>query len=730
MPSTATYRLDGLSTSVAVKAPVKIVATSNITLYGEQTVNGVAVTEGDRVLCIAQDSSIDNGIYEVSTSAWGRAPDFDGPRDVRKGTLVVSNGDSSIYYRVVSDDAIVIGSNAVLFEPVAGAVTQSSIGLALYPRTAAEVAAGVTPTNYYYPPGNVLRYGTNTNPGTTDMTAAIQAAANVAAISGGRVVFQKSSYVCDNTVALSNKSGVEFYGENAVLVLPASPSTAVPYCFDFNACTDIRVTGLRFSRSQSTTAGQNHNGVRIRSCQRIRIENCDFSDCDIGIAIWAESADTYDIAVDRCSATGVLAYNSTDDANRKLQGELIYIQDGGAYHCTDIAIRNCTAIKCDKLVLAEAGAERISVENNIVRESHDSSIYLRATGLSVKGNTIYHAGKDGIKALTVGAALPKRVVITNNNVYGAGVNKSDGGVLINSDAVNCAIIGNALETTSSAVASSTQVGIFVSNSDTNVTGNTIVGNSATSKGIYVRTNIGDINAVRIEGNVVDLVSGSIGCAVEYTNSRYIRNCAITDNTFKGGANGIYINDGASGTYIEDILIDRNKITGCTSDFISLRGLVRPVITNNEMNASTGTFFVRIGAASDVVMVDNRCDASAAFRTVTGATPTYVRRYNNLRSGVDQDAFVAMTAGDTTPSVDGCRSIKTANASATTVTALDDGYAGMDVVVLIDDANTTVDFTGTTLKGNGGADWSPGSGDFMRCVYNGTNWYCTVSDATA
>jgi hypothetical protein len=39
------------------------------------------------------------------------------------------------------------------------AITQSVVGGALYPRTAAEIAASVVPTNYAYPPGNVMRYG-------------------------------------------------------------------------------------------------------------------------------------------------------------------------------------------------------------------------------------------------------------------------------------------------------------------------------------------------------------------------------------------------------------------------------------------------------------------------------------------------------------------------------------------------------------------------------------------
>lgn len=41
--------------------------------------------------------------------------------------------------------------------------------------TRAEIAVGLTPVNYAYPPGHALRYGENATPGTTDMRAALQA---------------------------------------------------------------------------------------------------------------------------------------------------------------------------------------------------------------------------------------------------------------------------------------------------------------------------------------------------------------------------------------------------------------------------------------------------------------------------------------------------------------------------------------------------------------------------
>lgn len=53
---------------------------------------------------------------------------------------------------------------------------QASVGLALYPRTAAEIAATVTPTNYAYVAGDVRRYGAVGDGSTSDQTAFANAA--------------------------------------------------------------------------------------------------------------------------------------------------------------------------------------------------------------------------------------------------------------------------------------------------------------------------------------------------------------------------------------------------------------------------------------------------------------------------------------------------------------------------------------------------------------------------
>lgn len=71
--------------------------------------------------------------------------------------------------------------------PTGPAVTTVDSLNIIYDQTSSEQAAGVTPANYFLLPGTIDRYATNTTPGTTDMTTAINAAISVAAVDGGVV---------------------------------------------------------------------------------------------------------------------------------------------------------------------------------------------------------------------------------------------------------------------------------------------------------------------------------------------------------------------------------------------------------------------------------------------------------------------------------------------------------------------------------------------------------------
>lgn len=126
MPSTITDRLYGLTTSVATKAPCRVATTANITLSGLQTIDGVTVVAGDRVLVRSQTTDTENGIYEAASAAWTRAADFDGSLDVVGGTWVKVNSGSlhaDTYWRVDGDGEKIPGTDSIAFESTSGNLT-------------------------------------------------------------------------------------------------------------------------------------------------------------------------------------------------------------------------------------------------------------------------------------------------------------------------------------------------------------------------------------------------------------------------------------------------------------------------------------------------------------------------------------------------------------------------------------------------------------------------------
>lgn len=110
-------RINGVEASVAVKAPVKVATTANISLSGLQTIDGIILSSGDRVLVKDQIDASQNGIWNVATSEWSRAADFNGARDIVEGTQVfATSGILNAFLRFVVDvPAPEIGISDIVF---------------------------------------------------------------------------------------------------------------------------------------------------------------------------------------------------------------------------------------------------------------------------------------------------------------------------------------------------------------------------------------------------------------------------------------------------------------------------------------------------------------------------------------------------------------------------------------------------------------------------------------
>ena len=129
MASVSTDRRRGINSSAAVKVACIAASTGDLTLSGEQTVDGIALVTGDRCLAKNQTAGAENGIYQVNTSAWEREPDWDGFYDVLEGTYVsVSRGtaNSDTQWRVSTTGSITVGTTSITFE-AAGVNDSSSV---------------------------------------------------------------------------------------------------------------------------------------------------------------------------------------------------------------------------------------------------------------------------------------------------------------------------------------------------------------------------------------------------------------------------------------------------------------------------------------------------------------------------------------------------------------------------------------------------------------------------
>lgn len=118
--------VDAVKTGLDIKDSVRVATTANITLSNTQTVDGVALSVGDRVLVKDQSTGSQNGIYVVASGAWTRAGDFDNTPGteitsgafafVEEGTV---NSDSG--WVLTTDGTITLGTTSLTFVQFSGA---------------------------------------------------------------------------------------------------------------------------------------------------------------------------------------------------------------------------------------------------------------------------------------------------------------------------------------------------------------------------------------------------------------------------------------------------------------------------------------------------------------------------------------------------------------------------------------------------------------------------------
>jgi len=115
--------VDATTQGLDPKLSVKAASTANLTLSGTQTIDGVALVAGDRVLVKNQSTASANGIYVVAAGAWSRASDMDAWSEVPAAFCFVEQGttQADTGWVCTSDQGGTIGSTAIAFAQFSGA---------------------------------------------------------------------------------------------------------------------------------------------------------------------------------------------------------------------------------------------------------------------------------------------------------------------------------------------------------------------------------------------------------------------------------------------------------------------------------------------------------------------------------------------------------------------------------------------------------------------------------
>lgn len=112
--------VDAARSGLDVKQSVRAATTGNISLTGTQTIDGIALTVGDRVLVKSQTTGSENGIYVVAAGAWTRSADADNTPSgevtsgmftfVESGTINANNG-----FVLTTQNPITLDTTALVF---------------------------------------------------------------------------------------------------------------------------------------------------------------------------------------------------------------------------------------------------------------------------------------------------------------------------------------------------------------------------------------------------------------------------------------------------------------------------------------------------------------------------------------------------------------------------------------------------------------------------------------
>lgn len=586
------------------------------------------------------------------------------------------------------------------------ALTQLVIGETLFPRTAAEIATGVTPVNYGYRPGRLARWCAAN--GSTDDTAAFQDALDTGLplTDDGQGLYRiTSALVAPAAGVLQMYGKIRLRPEGNIVVLNNAVTTVATTTLSASAREGARTisvtsaTGIAAGQVLKLTSTRdwnyNHESSTVKRGEVNQVRSISGTTITLALPLNCE----YDIGSETVTVVAITAKKVDIDGLEVIWNTPALGQMG--FTCANSSVRNLRVSGAQAAGLSVVDCFGLQIQNPIIDETYYTGL---GYGIQVNSSTATHIVGGNFNNVRHGVDFSGGIPCHLGSVTGATIigNSAEGSCLGSHGGAN------RLRFSANTLING-KVGVTIRSPNTAVDGNYYFGCDT----FVVLSGAGGLS---VKGNTHMRASVPKVIAASVSESSYFLDIAST----YGASNDVYLVP-SSWIIVEDnnVSIDASfiNVNSNVTELKRLRVRGNHIVANGSSNK-----FIDGGAAT--TMEAATCELTP---NTFQATNSAMVMFGNLT----QKAPEAFGVNDATPSVyTGSKTYVTANSVATTITAFDDAITDQEIVVIIGDANTTIDFTGTTLKGNAGADWTPGNGDFMRCRFNGTNWYCDVTDATA
>jgi parallel beta-helix repeat protein len=508
-------------------------------------------------------------------------------------------------------------------------LTQSFLGSVIYPPLAAE---GSTVVNDWYPYGNINRYGTNSTPGSTDMSTALTSAL----AAGFSVYLPATNYQFSQAAPFSIKAGQTVYGDG-----PSSVAN-----FSYNVANNLQMSNVigavvRDLALTGNAGGANpYNGVVaiVAGSSYCKVERVTVSGC-ASSGVYLNSANNNTIrnnsftgftGINQDQSDILLGISGTGCSYNVIDGNECF---GGGFH--GIALEatsgspNLYNIVTNNRVGQHAAYGILSYSSTSIVDNFNQIIgnYVE----NIQGNVLSGASGAGIYAVGAGGEVIANNIIRNCCVQTSATTLAPGAIGIsNSSATTpCSVTGNVIS------GMTKYYGIYVT---TSTVGATITGNSIAHPVNTTGSPIG-INAssnMAVSANQITNASGQ--ASIQFNSSTNQSNWTISGNNVTGAAIPLQITFTSTPTF-SNVTISGNQLT-CSAAFngILAQQIVGGSITGNSISTGAAVALQVNACVQLRVSANNLLCTATQYALATSGTCT--------GSLADESNFYSATGGPT------------------------------------------------------------------------------------